>query len=501
MELLTKNITVDTGWIDIEDFMYLIEQRADLTLSDEAIKKIVKCREYLEDKLKNDEHTFYGINTGFGYLQNVKIEGEDIKKLQHNLILSHACGVGEEVPLEIVRYMMLLKIKSLSLGYSGVKIETVERLLAMFRLDILPVIYTQGSLGASGDLCPLSHMVLPLIGEGYVFYEGLKRPASDVLNELGWAPLQLGAKEGLALINGTQFMLAYGVYILDKAKKLSKWADLISAISIDAFGASIEPFHDNIHKVRNQRGQIRVAQNIRQILKGSELIAMKKDQVQDPYSFRCIPQVHGATLDMMDQLAITIENEMNAVTDNPLIFVDDDLILSGGNFHGQPLALVFDFAAIALSELGNISERRVFQLLSGQRELPLFLINNPGLNSGLMIAQYTAASLVSENKQLSTPASVDSIVSSNGQEDHVSMGANGARQCKSVLDNVEKILAIELLTASQALSFRSPSKSSVQIESVFSEFRKLISFNTEDRLLHIDMIKSIDFMKSHQLSN
>jgi len=501
MELLTKNITLDTGLIDFKGFMHLIEHRKDLTLSDESIKKIVKCREYLEAKLKNDEHTFYGINTGFGYLQNVKIEGEDIKKLQHNLILSHACGVGEEVPLEIVRYMMLLKIKSLALGYSGVKIETVERLLAMFRLDILPVIYTQGSLGASGDLCPLSHMVLPLIGEGYVFYEGLKRHASDVLNELGWAPLQLGAKEGLALINGTQFMLAYGVYILDKAKKLIQWADLISAISIDAFGATIEPFHDNIHKVRNQRGQIQVAQNIRQILKGSELIVMKKDQVQDPYSFRCIPQVHGATLDVMDQLAITIENEMNAVTDNPLIFVDDDLILSGGNFHGQPLALAFDFAAIAVSELGNISERRVFQLLSGQRGLPLFLINNPGLNSGLMIAQYTAASLVSENKQLSTPASVDSIVSSNGQEDHVSMGANGARQCKSVLDNVEKILAIELLTACQALSFRSPSKSSVQIESVFSEFRKSISFNTEDRLLHIDMIKSIDFMKSYQLNN
>jgi histidine ammonia-lyase len=499
MEVLSKIKYIDNSWIDCNHFIELIDNKEELALSDESIRNIVRCREYLEAKISESTATFYGINTGFGYLQKIKINEHDIIKLQHNLILSHACGVGEEIPSDLVRNMLLLKIKSLARGHSGVKIETVDRLLLMLKMDVLPIIYAQGSLGASGDLCPLAHMVLPLIGEGYVYYKGVKNKSQEVLDELGWAPLELGAKEGLALINGTQFMLAYGIYISQKANVLLNWADLISAISMDAFEASSEPLHPSIHAVRCQSGQIQSAENIRNILKGSEISNRKKDQIQDPYSYRCIPQVHGATYDAINYVNKIIENEINAVTDNPLIFPEDDLILSGGNFHGQPLALAFDHAKIALAEIGNISERRVFQLLSGQRGLPLFLINNPGLNSGLMIPQYTAASLVSENKQLSTPASVDSIVSSNGQEDHVSMGANAANQCKRLIDNVEKILAIELLTAIQALSFRKPSKSSPMIEKVCKEFRKAISFNTEDRLLYEDIEKSIAFMKTYKI--
>ena len=484
----------------MEDVVSWVKNIEGLVLSDEAIQKIIQCRSYLDHKLKQGDQKYYGINTGFGYLQKIKIDDAQVAKLQHNLILSHACGVGEEVPAIIVRYMMLLKIKSLAAGHSGVRIETVDRLTEMLRIGILPVIYTQGSLGASGDLCPLSHMVLPLLGEGMVYFRNKKMKSSEVLTQLNWTTLELTSKEGLALINGTQFMLAHGIYLIEKTKNLLQWADLISAISMEAYEASPEPFHPLIHQVRNQTGQIKVAAHIMKILKGSDLFTKKNNQVQDPYSFRCIPQVHGASFDAFQHITTIIEQEINAVTDNPLIFPEQDLIISGGNFHGQPLALAFDYLAIALSELGNISERRVFQLLSGQHGLPLFLVQNPGLNSGLMIAQYTAASLVSENKQLCTPASVDSIVSSNGQEDHVSMGANAANQCKKVVENLEKILAIELLTACQAFSFRKPAKSSVFIEKVYADFRLKVPFNTEDRLLHDDIMKSIDFISNYDLS-
>jgi len=465
-----------------------------VSITFDAHHRITECRAYLDKKLDSGDGLFYGINTGFGYLQNVKIDNAQLQQLQSNLIQSHACGLGEEVPKDIIKLMVMLKIKSLSYGHSGVQIDTVKRLMDMYNNDVFPVIYTQGSLGASGDLAPLSHLSLPLIGLGEVWHEGKKMPAAEVLKKFDWQPIQLQSKEGLALINGTQFMSAYGMYNLLNAERLLIWADIIAAISFDAFDCIMEPLHPNIHAIRSHKGQVSTAANISNILKGSAIAAQKKQQVQDPYSFRCIPQVHGATKDTFDHILSVFIKEINSVTDNPNIFPDDDLIVSGGNFHGQPLALCLDFLAIAMSEIANISERRTYQLISGQRNLPLFLVKDAGLNSGFMIPQYTAAGIVSENKQLCTPSSVDSISSSNNQEDHVSMGANAATKCKRLMDNVEKVLAIELLTAVQALEFRRPLKSSPQIEVIVTAFRKEISFNDADRILHDDMIKSIQFL-------
>ncbi|MGG9962254.1 histidine ammonia-lyase [Ferruginibacter sp. SUN106] len=468
-----------------------------VSITFDAHHRITECREYLDKKLDNDEALFYGINTGFGYLQNVKIDKTQLQQLQSNLIQSHACGLGEEVPIDIVKLMVMLKIKSLSYGHSGVQIDTVKRLMEMYNAGVFPVIYTQGSLGASGDLAPLSHLSLPLIGLGEVWHEGKKMPAAEVYKKFDWQPIQLQSKEGLALINGTQFMSAYGMHNLLIAERLLQWADIIAAISFDAFDCTMEPLHPKIHSIRSHKGQVDTAANISSILNGSAIATQKKQQVQDPYSFRCIPQVHGATKDTFDHVLSVFIKEINSVTDNPNIFPDEDLIVSGGNFHGQPLALCLDFLAIAMSEIGNISERRTYQLISGQRNLPLFLVKDAGLNSGFMIPQYTAAGIVSENKQLCTPASVDSISSSNNQEDHVSMGANAATKCKRVVDNVEKVLAIELLTAVQALEFRRPLKSSDKIEAIVSAFRKEISFNAADRILHEDMVKAIDFVRSY----
>ena len=464
-----------------------------------AHEDILKCREYLDQKLESSDELFYGINTGFGYLQNVRIKKEELKELQINLLLSHGCGLGEEVSGEIVKLMIMLKIKSLSCGYSGIGIEVVKRLMEMHNNNVLPVIYCQGSLGASGDLAPLSHMSLPLIGEGEIRMDGEKMPASHALKNLGWQPLRLQSKEGLALINGTQFMSAFGMYNLVNAEKLLEWANLVSAISFDAFNCNEDCLYAKLHEIRPHAGQVFVASCLRDILKGSEILSTKKSQVQDPYSFRCIPQVHGATKDTFDFVLNTFLTEINSVTDNPNIFPGEDRIVSGGNFHGQPLALGLDFLAIAMSELANISERRSFQLLSGQRGLPLFLVKNPGLNSGLMIPQYTAAAIVSENKQLCTPASIDSISSSNNQEDHVSMGANAATKCNRVINNVEKVLAIELLIAVQALEYRRPLHSSPKIENVINAFRKKIPFNENDRFLHNDLINAIEFMREYDL--
>lgn len=499
MKLIQTLYQIDERTLKASDLPELLKGLPHIELSEVAIRKIVKCRTYLETRMNESDEPLYGINTGFGYMQKVSISDDQTAQLQHNLLLSHACGVGEEVPLDLVRTMMLLKIKALAEGYSGIRLETVERLLFMLKEDIIPVVYNQGSLGASGDLCPLSHMVLPLIGKGMVNYRGKKLEAAKVLAHLGIMPLSLGAKEGLALINGTQFMLAYAADMVNRSRRLLSWSNLIGAMSMEAFGASHDPLFEGIHLLRKQEGQIQIAAELRKLLQGSELHKHFNNDVQDPYSFRCIPQVHGASVDALNYVENIVNREINAVTDNPLIFPDEDRIVSGGNFHGQPLALVLDQAAIALAELGNISERRVFQLLSGQRSLPLFLIREPGLNSGLMIAQYTAASLVSENKQLCTPASVDSIVSSNGQEDHVSMGANAATQCRRVVENVEKILAIELLTACQALSFRRPHQSSVVIEEMYEAFRKKVTFNEADRLLHEDIHKAINFIQNQPL--
>ena len=463
-----------------------------------AHEDILRCREYLDNKIESSHDLFYGINTGFGYLQNVQIKKEQLEELQSNLLLSHSCGLGEEIPDEIVKLMIMLKVKSLGCGYSGIGIEVVKRLMDMHNNDVLPVIYTQGSLGASGDLAPLSHMSLPLIGEGEIKMNGEKMPAAKALQKLNWQPLRLHSKEGLALINGTQFMSAYGMQNLVNAEKLLKWANLVSAISFDVFNCNADCLYKQLHEIRPHNGQNFVAAGIREILKDSEILSTQKSQVQDPYSFRCIPQVHGATKDTFDFVLNTFLTEINSVTDNPNIFPEEDRIVSGGNFHGQPLALGLDFLSIAMSELANISERRTFQLLSGQRGLPLFLVKETGLNSGLMIPQYTAAAIVSENKQLCTPASVDSISSSNNQEDHVSMGANAATKCYRVINNVEKVLAMELLIAVQALEYRRPLHSSPEIEDVANAFRKKIPFNENDRFLHEDLVNAIEFMREFE---
>lgn len=487
--------------LDLPLLKEILAQHKTLELSEEAIVNIKRAYNYLHRKIEEDNGPIYGINTGFGALCNVKISSDKLSQLQENLVMSHACGTGELVPKQIVKLMLLLKIQSLSYGNSGVQIETVQRLIDFYNHDILPVVYTQGSLGASGDLAPLAHLALPLLGKGEV-YDGDKIVgASEVLKKNGWEPIVLEAKEGLALLNGTQFMSAYGVYILLKAHKLSYLADVIASVSIDGFDCNLSPFDPLVHLARPHRGQVKTAERILELLNDSEIGESEKANVQDPYSFRCIPQVHGASKDTIVFAHKTFKTEINSVTDNPNIFVAEDKIISGGNFHGQPLALALDYLAIALSELANISERRTYQLVSGLQGLPDFLVNNPGLNSGFMIPQYTAASIVSQNKQLATPASVDSIVSSNGQEDHVSMGANAATKCLRVVDNLETVLAIELFNASQALEFRKPKRSSDFIESFVSSFRGVVTFVDEDRLMADDIHASIAFLQNMEIDS
>ncbi len=491
---------ISNNTLSLEELNTIIEENHTLALSEEAIANINKCREYLDNKMQTQTNPIYGINTGFGSLYNIKISNEDLTTLQENLMKSHACGTGDEVPHSIVKIMLLLKIKSLCYGNSGVQLVTVERLIDFYNHNILPVVYTQGSLGASGDLSPLAHLCLPLIGEGEVFVDGKRITAKQMLAEKGWETITLKSKEGLALLNGTQFMSSYGAYILLKTKKLSKLADVVGAVSLEGFDGRIDPFNNLIHMVRPHKGQVNTAVFISEILEGSELIKQPKKHVQDPYSFRCIPQVHGASKDAIEYVEKVFKTEINSVTDNPNIFVDEDLIVSGGNFHGQPLALALDFLGIALAELGSISERRTYQLISGLRNLPPFLVNNPGLNSGFMIPQYTAASIASQNKQLTTPASIDSIVSSNGQEDHVSMGANAATKTLKIVENLERILAIELFNAAQALEFRRPGKSSNFIENFVTDYRKVVSTVEEDRILHYDIQNSIQFLSNYKFS-
>ena len=490
---------ISTELLSLETLAEIVSCDKSLALSEEAKINIQKCRDYLDKKMASHSDPIYGINTGFGSLCNVKISNDNLSKLQENLVKSHSCGTGEEVPTEIVKLMLLFKIQSLSYGHSGIQLQTVERLIAFYNNDILPVIYTQGSLGASGDLAPLAHLSLPLLGEGEVYFEGKKVHSSTIMKRFDWEPIVLQSKEGLALLNGTQFMSAYGAHILLKANKFSYLADLIGAISLEGFDGRIEPFNELIHFIRPHKGQIVTASRIKGFLDGSEIIEQPKVHVQDPYSFRCMPQVHGASKDAIDYAKKVFKTEINSVTDNPNIFIESDQIISGGNFHGQPLALALDFMAIALAELGSISERRTYQLISGTRNLPAFLVDNPGLNSGLMIPQYTAASIASQNKQLATPASIDSIVSSNGQEDHVSMGANAATKALRVLDNLERILAIELMNASQAIEYRLPLQSSDFIEMFLKAYREEVPFIKEDRILHYDIEKTVSFLNSFQI--
>ena len=473
----------------------IIDSGKPVALSEELRHRIVRCREYLDRKIKDSDQPVYGITTGFGSLCDISVGGDELSQLQRNLVMSHSCGTGEQVPSEIVRLMLLLKIRSLSYGYSGVRMGTVERLIDFYNNGILPVVYRQGSLGASGDLAPLAHLSLPLLGLGEVEHDGRRRPSAEVLEEFGWKPLELQSKEGLALLNGTQFMSAYGVQAVIDARRLSDWADRIGALSLDAFDGRIEPFYDEVHMIRAHPGQLATARAVRSLLEGSELIRRPKKHVQDPYSFRCMPQVHGATKDTIDYVAGVLETEINSPTDNPTIFPDEDMIISAGNFHGQPIALAMDFLAIALAELGSISERRIYKLISGSRGLPHFLVANPGLNSGFMIPQYTAASIVSQSKGLCMPASVDSIPSSQGQEDHVSMGANAATKLRRVVLNTERVLAIELFNAAQALEFRRPAHTSPALECLVADYRRRVPFIDNDTVMYPYIEASVQFLR------
>ena len=489
---------ISSAHLSLERIKEIIDNHEQLALSKESVAAIEKCRKYLDSKMEDIDRPVYGITTGFGSLYNITIPAEDLSQLQYNLVVSHACGTGETVRPAIVKIMLLLKAQSLSYGHSGAQLITVQRLIDMFNNDILPVVYQQGSLGASGDLAPLAHLSLPLIGLGEVCWKGEVRPSADVWKEMGWEPIRLQSKEGLALLNGTQFMSAHAVWAILKAIRLSKWADLIGAMSLDAYDGCIEPFLPLTHLLRPHKGQIDTGKRFMEILEGSQIIRRPKEHVQDPYSFRCIPQVHGAVKDNIRYVQSVIENEINSATDNPNIFPDEDMIISAGNFHGEPIAIPMDTLAIALSELANISERRIFRLISGQRDLPKFLVAKPGLNSGFMIPQYTAASIVSQNKGLCWPASCDSIPSSQGQEDHVSMGSNSATKLVRVADNVETVLAIELFNAAQALEFRRPALSSPKIEQIFHDFRQVVPFIENDTYMHPLIRAAARFIKQEQ---
>ncbi len=478
----------------LEDFEEIIASGSRVEMGETAKEAVVKCYNYLHEKLSSESQVIYGINTGFGSLCDTVVGDHELDQLQLNLVRSHACGVGEVISDQITKRILLLKAIGLSRGHSGVQLETIEQILFFYNENIIPVIYELGSLGASGDLAPLAHMSLSLIGEGEVFYKEKRRPTADVLGELQRKPISLKAKEGLALLNGTQFMSAFLSYSVTSGMEVLNCANNVSTITLDALGGLLTPFKKNVNELRNQEGQMKVAEYVFSRLSDSELSKQKKNHVQDPYSLRCIPQIHGASLDAIKYCKGILENEINAVTDNPTIFPETDEIISAGNFHGQPLALSLDFLAIAISELGSNSERRTYKLIAGDRGLPAFLVKNPGLNSGLMIAQYSCASLVSQNKQLCTPASVDTIDSSNGQEDHVSMGANAATKLFKVIQNVKSIIGIELLCASQAMEFRRPLKSSAANEELLSEYRKTVPFIDEDRVISEDIRKSSAYL-------
>lgn len=477
----------------------ILKENHSLDLSDEARRRIRRCRDYLDDKLASGDELFYGINTGFGSLCNVRIPNDQIEQLQHNLLVSHAAGTGDPVPPEVVRLMLLLKIQGLSQGYSAVREKVVERLIDFYNAEIYPVVLELGSLGASGDLAPLAHLSLPLAGLGEVWFEGRRQRADVVLQLRDWPPLTFKAKEALALLNGTQFSAAYAVWCLLESRRLARQADFNAALGFEAFNCRLSPLDANIHRIRPHAGQVAVAERMRHWLKDSGIMASEKTDVQDPYAFRCVPQVHGASHDALDFIEKTVLTEVNAVTDNPNVFPEEDLILSGGNFHAQPLALPLDYLALALSELGSIAERRIYQLIGGRRALPPFLTPDPGLHSGLMIAQYTAAAIVSQNKQLCTPASADSIVSCNGQEDHVSMAANAATKARRVVLNLERLLAIEFMTAMQALDFRRPLRSAPAIQTVWEAYREVVPKLEEDRVLSTDIKATVAFLRHQNL--
>ena len=494
-----KYFQISQSDLTIADIESILKENLKLKLDQQTEKKVSSNRLYLDQKLENSDVLHYGINTGFGSLCNKVISSGELRKLQVNLVRSHACGFGKEVDNEMVKIMMLLKIQSLSRGYSGITLTTLKRLIYFFNHDIFPIVYEQGSLGASGDLAPLAHMSLALIGEGFVSYNNKLISAEQIHIDLKIDPILLETKEGLALLNGTQFMSAYAVHAALHVSRLFDHSTKISALSLDAYNCQLSPFNPELHALRPYHGQQYISAEILKLLSESDIVKVKDKDVQDPYSFRCIPQVHGASYDVFIDFKQKVEIEINSVTDNPVIIDDKNQIISGGNFHGQPLAYIMDFLTIAIAELGSISERRVYKLISGTRGLPAFLVQNPGLNSGLMIPQYTAASIVSKNKILCQPASVDSIESSNGQEDHVSMGSISAVKLKEVIENVQRILSIELLVASQAFGFRSTRKTSPSLTNLLENFSNEVPFIEEDTVMHDLMVKSEEFLNRNSI--
>ncbi|MBS1663145.1 MAG: histidine ammonia-lyase [Bacteroidetes bacterium] len=465
-------------------------------LSPSVIGKIKASEQHITD-IVSHHTTVYGVNTGFGILANTKISEADTRTLQHKILQSHSVGVGNPIPASVARIMLITKIHALAQGYSGVQLSTLERMLWMLAEDVIPVVPEKGSVGASGDLAPLSHLFLPLIGLGEVYHKGQRRPAREVLDQYGLQPVTLGPKEGLALINGTQFILAFAVSAVERLHYCLEAADIIGAMSLEALTGTKAPFDERLHKLRPYAGSTLVAQRLRLLLQDSDIMQSHVDcgRVQDPYSLRCMPQVHGASRNAWLHLRQLTEIELNSVTDNPIILGEGDTI-SGGNFHGQPLALPLDYACVAAAEIGNISDRRCYLLLEGKWGLPLLLMSNVGLNSGFMIPQYTTAALVTENKTLCFPASADSIPTSLGQEDHVSMGSISGRKLNQVLDNLEYILAIELMSACQAIEFRRPLKSSVILEAAHEYVRDFVGFASEDRIFAEDIQKLHSIIRS-----
>ncbi|MFA6693193.1 MAG: histidine ammonia-lyase [Acholeplasmataceae bacterium] len=471
----------------LETFIQVSRWKEEVSIASSSKTRILQARAYI-DEVNDSETPVYGINTGFGKLSDMTINKKDTSKLQTNLLMSHACGVGEPLKNEVVRGMMLLRVNALIKGYSGIRLETLEKLIEFLNKDLIPVVFEKGSLGASGDLAPLSHMSLPLIGLGEVFCNNIRMSAKVGLKKAGIEPLSfLGAKEGLCLINGTQAMTSIGAHILYDSFEVFEAASYSLSLTMEALQGIINAFDPRVHELRGQPGQIEFAKKITNILQDSKLITQQGQlRIQDAYSIRCAPQVHGAILDTMNYVKKIVEAEMNAVTDNPIVFFEEKEVISAGNFHGEPLAFAFDYLGIALSELANISERRIERLVNSSLSngLPSFLVKTPGLNSGFMIVQYSAASLVSENKVLAHPASVDSIPSSANQEDHVSMGSISARKAGSILDNVRRVIAMELFSACQACDFRGKHLLGASTSLVYQEIRKTVPFIGSDQVMY-----------------
>ncbi|MBQ4913894.1 histidine ammonia-lyase [Maribacter sp. MMG018] len=491
-----KTFKLGEDWLTAGIALSICEGTTFIVLSKATRKKIEKSWGIVQ-KIVEKGHPVYGINTGFGPLCTTKISKTETDILQTNILKSHSVGVGKPIVSEIAKTMLVLKVHSLAKGYSGISIDTLERIIWHIENNAIPVVPSQGSVGASGDLAPLSHLFLPLIGLGKVHYEGHEISTSDLFNKTGLKPLDLGPKEGLALINGTQFIAAHAVKVVDRLHAVLSQADIIGAMMIEGLQGSVKPFYKELHDLRPFKGNIHVARRVKRLLKGSEIMEdhIDCDRVQDPYSLRCIPQVHGASRNAWLHLKELLEVELNSVTDNPVI-INEDLTISGGNFHGQPLAMALDYACLAASEIGNISDRRIYLALEGNSPgVPKLLMKDTGINSGYMILQYTSAALASENKGLCFPSSADSIPTSLGQEDHVSMGSIGGRKALQVIENVEKILAIELLTAAQAFEYRKPLKSGIFLEEIHKAVRKQVPFADKDRVFANDIEKGIKMIQ------